>query len=88
MTTSAHLAHSAGSMTFRPAVSALAMPADPARKSDGELLDAAFLQVQGVGVTLAAVADDGDVLGLDQVHVGIAIVVDAHRSLSFTCRFI
>src|SRR3546814_2675611 len=38
-------------------------------------------QVVGVGVALAAVADDHDLLGLDQVHVGVAIVIDAHASL-------
>ena len=51
---------------------------------DGKLLDAAVLQVQRMGVALAAVADDGDVLPLDQVHVGIAIVVDAHSIGPFT----
>jgi hypothetical protein len=29
-------------------------------------------------VALAAVADDGDLLALDQVQVGVAIVVNTH----------
>jgi hypothetical protein len=29
-------------------------------------------------VALAAVADDGDLLRLDQVHVGVAIVINTH----------
>src|SRR5262249_26936075 len=31
-----------------------------------------------MGVTLAAVADDGDLLALDQIDVGVAIVINAH----------
>ncbi len=53
-------------------------------QADGEVLHAAVLQVLRMGVALAAVADDGDVLPLDQVHVGVAIVVDAHGSRSFS----
>src|SRR5258708_20234748 len=33
-----------------------------------------------MGVTLAAVADDGDLLAFDQVDVGVAIIVNAHGS--------
>ena len=29
-------------------------------------------------VTLAAIADDGDLLGLDEIEIGIPIVIDAH----------
>jgi hypothetical protein len=29
-------------------------------------------------VALAAVADDGDLLALDEIDVGVAIVIDAH----------
>src|SRR5690606_9083321 len=38
-------------------------------------------QVQRMGVALAAIAEDGDLLVLDQVHVAIAVVVNAHRGL-------
>ena len=31
-----------------------------------------------MGVALAAIADDRDLLGLDQVEVGIPVVIDAH----------
>jgi len=31
-----------------------------------------------MGMALAAIADDNDLLALDQVQVGIAIVVNAH----------
>ena len=31
-----------------------------------------------MGVALAAIADDGDLLALDQIDVGVAIVIDAH----------
>jgi hypothetical protein len=31
-------------------------------------------------MALAAEADDRDLLGLDQVHIRITVVVDAHRS--------
>ena len=44
-----------------------------------DLLDAGVAQIEGVGVALAAVADDGDFLALDQVQVGVAIVVNTHE---------
>jgi len=31
-----------------------------------------------MGMALAAITDDGDFLALDQVDVGVAIVIDAH----------
>jgi hypothetical protein len=31
-----------------------------------------------VGVALAAIADDDDLLSLDQVYIGITIVIDTH----------
>ncbi|MNL50166.1 hypothetical protein D3C87_1731580 [compost metagenome] len=45
---------------------------------DADFLGAGILQVQRVGAALAAVADNGDLLGLDEVDVGITIVIDAH----------
>ncbi len=47
-------------------------------QSDRELGGAAVLEIVGVRVALAAVADDGDLFSFDQVHVGIAVIVDAH----------
>jgi hypothetical protein len=49
---------------------------------NAHVLDARITEVHGVGMTLAAVADDQDLLALDQVHVGITIVVDTHRGQS------
>ena len=48
---------------------------------DGHVLDAAILEVQRVRVTLAAVADDRDLLALDEIDVGITIVINAHGFL-------
>ena len=45
---------------------------------DGDVLDAGIAQVQHMGVALRAVADHGDLLALDQIDVGIAIVINAH----------
>ena len=52
-------------------------------QTDREVLRAAVLQVVGMGVTLAAISDDGDVLRLDQIDVGVAIVIDAHWFVPF-----
>ena len=38
-------------------------------------MDAGVLQVEGVGVSLGAVADDGYLLGLNEGKVGIVIVI-------------
>ena len=45
---------------------------------DPDVGDAAVLKVVGMGVSLAAVADDGHLPALDQTDVGIAVVIDAH----------
>ena len=45
---------------------------------DRDVLDAAVAQIERVGMALAAIADDGDLLALDQVQVGITIVVNTH----------
>src|SRR4029077_15544873 len=39
---------------------------------------AGVTQIQRMRVALAAIADDGDLLALDQVQVGVAVVVNAH----------
>ena len=48
----------------------------------GDVGDAAVFQVIGVSVALAAVTDDHDFFGLDQVHVGVAIVINPHGGVS------
>ena len=40
--------------------------------------NAAFLEIQGVGEALAAIADNGDVLAFDQIKVGVPVVINAH----------
>jgi hypothetical protein len=43
-------------------------------------VDAGVVQVQRVGVALAAVADDGDLPALDQRQVGVVVIGDrGHR---------
>jgi hypothetical protein len=37
-------------------------------------------------MTLAGIADDGDLLRLDQTEIGILIVIDAHESSFEKCR--
>ncbi len=51
---------------------------------DRDLLDAGIPQVEGMGMPLAAVADDGDLLALDQVHVGVPVVIYAHACSPFS----
>ena len=72
--TSAHLAASAGEATSRPASSAFFALAEPGRRPT-LTCDAGVLEVEGVRVALRAVADDGDLLGLDEGEVCVLIVV-------------
>jgi len=54
------------------------------READADF-DARILEVEGVGVTLGAVADDGDFLRLDQGEVCVVIVVGlCHDVLLFS----
>ena len=63
----------AGLLSLGPAGAALA-------QTDGDL-DAAVVEVLRVGMALRAIADDGDVLALDQAQVGVFVVVNLHASL-------
>src|ERR1039458_10888065 len=45
-------------------------------------LNAGVLQVKSMGVTLGAVANDGDLLGLNQREVGVVIVVSRSHVFS------
>ena len=47
-------------------------------EADGDVLDAGILEVERMRPALAAIADDGDLLALDQIEIGVAIVIDAH----------
>ena len=47
-------------------------------EADGDLLGAGILEVERMRPALAAIADDGDLLALDQIEIGVAIVIDTH----------
>ncbi|MFT3811133.1 MAG: DUF924 family protein [Micropepsaceae bacterium] len=47
----------------------------------GQILHAAVAHVQHMGMALAAIADDRDLLALDEIHVRIAVVVNTHDTL-------
>ena len=50
-----------------------------------KIFGAAVAQVQRMGVALAAVAQDGHFLVLDQVDVAIAVIVNAHDRFLPVC---
>lgn len=52
-------------------------------QADDDVGNAAVLEVVGVCVTLAAIANDRDFLALDQIQIGIAIVIHPHQTGSF-----
>ena len=74
MITSAALTASATSSTRRPAASARARLLEPGGEADDDV-DAAVAQVQGVGVALAAVADDRDRLPVEGARIRVGVVV-------------
>ena len=79
MIMSASAAASFGVFTASPSAWAFARERLPAGQADDHV-DAAVLQVERVGVALAAVADHGDLAALQQAEVGVGVVVDAcHR---------
>src|SRR4029077_7366734 len=53
-----------------------------------DLLDPGVAQIERMGMALAAIADDGDLLALDQVQVGVTIVVNTHVSHPYSGRFL
>ena len=78
MTTSAHLA-AAGDVEHLDAFGfGLLGGGRTGAQRDRDILDAAVAHVEHMGVTLAAIADDRDFLALDEVEIGITIVIDAH----------
>jgi hypothetical protein len=58
------------------------MDLEPARKAHLHV-DTGVLEVEGVGVTLRAVADDGHFFGLNEGKVGILIVISLRHVLFF-----
>ena len=47
-------------------------------QGDDDVLGAGVLEVERMGPALRAVADDDDLLALDQVEIGITIIINAH----------
>ena len=52
-------------------------------QSDVDFRDTAVAQVHRMGVALAAVADDRNLFSLDEVNVGVPVVVNAHLLVPF-----
>lgn len=65
-------------LTFSPSASAFFAEGEPSRRATATFLTPESAQVQRVGVATAAVADDGDLLVLDEIDVAIPVVIDAH----------
>ena len=45
---------------------------------DRNLLHAEIAQIERMGVALAAIADDGDLLSLDEIEIGVPVVINTH----------
>ena len=71
--TSAHVAASARLSTVKPASSAFAFDLESGLQADDDL-DSGVAQVLRVRVTLRSVADDGDLLALDDGQVGVVVI--------------
>ena len=55
-------------------------------KRNRNVLGAAVAQIQRMGMALAAVPENGHLHVLDEIHIAIAIVIDAHVRHSFLLR--
>ena len=77
MTKSAAFTASATSFTCRPAFAAFAQDGPPLRRPTVTFMPDS-LQVERMRVTLRAVADDRDLLALDQGKIGVFVVIDFH----------
>ncbi len=58
--------------------SAFLAEAEPLRRAMATSLTPGVTQIERMGMALAAIADDGDLLALDQVQVGIPVVINTH----------
>ena len=65
---------------LQPARLRLLRRSRPGTERDGHILDAEVAQVQRMRVALAPKPDDRDLPVLDQIHVRIAVVINAHIS--------
>ena len=81
--TSAPSTASAGDGGVQPSASARCPTVRPGPDADDDV-EAGLAQVQGVGVALRAVAEDGDAPAAQQVEVGVGVVkhVGMHQLLS------
>src|SRR5690606_33584226 len=52
-------------------------------EADRQFLRARILQVERMGASLRAVADNGDLLALDEVQVCVTIIINTHARSSF-----
>ena len=61
----------------------------PRPQRDRDLLHAAVSHIENMRVALAAIADHRDFLALDQIEIGVSIVIHTHElfSLRETCSF-
>jgi hypothetical protein len=66
-------------MTGKPSASALPRVAEPAFSPDDDVGDAGIAQVQRMGASLAAVADDGDALAADDRQIAVAVMERGQR---------
>jgi len=57
-------------------------------KRDRDILDAAVAQVLRMGMALAAIADDDDLLVLDQLQIAVGIIINAHVLSPFPNLFV
>ena len=64
--------------TLMPSASAFLAEARAGAQRDRDLLDAAVAHVEQMRMALAAVADDRDLLALDEIEIGVPIVINAH----------
>ena len=59
----------------------------PRAQRDAHVDNTGITQIGGMGMALAAIADDDDLLVADQADIGVAIVIDTHgKLLGFFCN--
>ena len=47
-------------------------------QTDNDIFDSAVAQILRVGMSLAAITDDGDFLALDETEIGVFIIINLH----------
>ncbi len=65
---------------FKPGVFRLGDARGSFTQPDNDFLHAGIVQVICMGVTLAAIANDRDLLVLDKINIRIPVVIYSHRS--------